>query len=128
LPSGLLLVTGPFKINGVPLKRVNKTNVIVTKTKVDLTAVKTDSVNDKQFEKPDKKKAKRTEQNFFAAGAEKTEEEQLKHKKEMESLAKLQGEVDKPLLANIKKVEMLKKYLSARFSISNGVKVHDLIF
>lgn len=39
LTQGTLLVTGPFKLNGVPLRRVNARYVIATKTKVDLKGV-----------------------------------------------------------------------------------------
>jgi large subunit ribosomal protein L6e len=39
-----------------------------------------------------------------------------------------QTAVDKQLLANIKKVDMLKKYLSARFTLSKGQKPHEMKF
>lgn len=39
LTSGNLLVTGPYALNGVPLKRVNPAYVIATSTKVSLDGV-----------------------------------------------------------------------------------------
>ena len=39
-----------------------------------------------------------------------------------------QVKVDKQLLANIKKVDMLKKYISARFSLTKNMKAHELKF
>jgi large subunit ribosomal protein L6e len=39
LGQGVLLVTGPFKVNGVPLRRVNSRFVMATSTKVDVRGV-----------------------------------------------------------------------------------------
>ena len=40
LASGLLLITGPYKINGVPLRRVNQAYVVATTTRVNLSGLK----------------------------------------------------------------------------------------
>merc|ERR1711985_12114 len=55
MESGLLLVTGPFKVNGVPLRRVPQSMVIATKTKVDVSKVKAEAINDDYFKRSTKK-------------------------------------------------------------------------
>merc|ERR1712085_24398 len=49
LDSGLLLVTGPYKINGVPLRRVNQAYAIGTSTKVDVSKVDVSKIDDAYF-------------------------------------------------------------------------------
>ncbi len=66
LKSGLLLVTGPFKLNGVPLRRVNQSTVIPTSTKVDISGVKAEQFNDDFFKRIKAKRAKKSEEAFFA--------------------------------------------------------------
>jgi len=66
LDSGLLLVTGPYKLNGVPLRRVNQAYVIATTYRLPLLHKIPQNVNDKFFKKEKKKKVKKTEADFFA--------------------------------------------------------------
>lgn len=58
-------LTGPFKVNGVPLRRVNQAYVIGTSTKVDISGVNVEKFDDKYFAKEKKKKTKKTEGEFF---------------------------------------------------------------
>jgi large subunit ribosomal protein L6e len=71
LDSGLLLVSGPFKLNGVPLRRVSQAYVIATSTKVDVADVKVpETVNDAYFAKAKSAKSSK-EGEFFGEGKEK---------------------------------------------------------
>lgn len=69
LPSGLALVTGPYKVNGVPLRRVNPAYLLVTKTKIPVTGKEHEPVDDKFFAKA-KEAKKPAEEKFFAEGAQ----------------------------------------------------------
>ncbi len=72
LPQGVLLVTGPFKVNGVPLRRVNARYVIATSAKVDLKGVDEQTVErvagDGYFSREGGKKGKNGEEEFFKQG------------------------------------------------------------
>merc|ERR1719316_1303357 len=58
LDSGLCLITGPFKVNGIPLRRVPQSYVIGTSTVVDVSGADTSSVSDALFKKPKSSKKK----------------------------------------------------------------------
>jgi large subunit ribosomal protein L6e len=68
LTSGLLLVTGPYKVNGVPLKRVNQAYTITTSTKVSLNGVDTTKVEDALFKKEKTAKKQGADKFFAEAG------------------------------------------------------------
>ena len=84
LESGLLLVTGPYEVNGVPLRRVNQAYVIETSSKVDLKGVNADNITDAYFRKPKIAKVKAEGKTFFVKATEKSEEDlkNIKLKKE----------------------------------------------
>lgn len=124
LPSGLLLVTGPYKINGVPLRRINQAYVQPTSTKVDLAGVDAAKIDDAYFAKKKTSSAKTDKSAFFEGEAKLSEEEQKKIKEKRSN----QATFDNALIANIKKVEHLKSYLSKRFSLRGGQFPHKLQF
>ena len=118
LQSGLLLVSGPFKVNGVPLKRVNQVYTITTSTKVNVAGVNVDQVSDATFKD---KSAKSKGRDIF------NENEKKQRSPERTNLQK---SVDDALMKNIKadKTPLLKEYLRARFSLSKNDKVHAMKF
>jgi len=68
LASGLLLITGPHKLNGLPMRRINQIYVIATKTKIDISGVKIpDHINDQYFKRSKKIAKKSAEPDIFAS-------------------------------------------------------------
>merc|ERR1712032_1111652 len=120
LDSGLLLITGPYSINGVPLRRVPQSYVISTQTKIDISGVAIPAeVNDEMFKKP-KVAKKKNDETFFEK--EKTSEGVSDARKA------LQKKVDDKVVAEAGKTPLLKEYLSSKFSLKKGDKPHLMTF
>merc|ERR1712086_846741 len=118
LKSGLLAVTGPYKVNGVPLKRVNQVYTLSTSVQVDVSGVKA-AITDETFKKEAAKKITRS-QKFFAENAPKSPTSDARKK--------LQKDVDGALAAALKSDKMLAKYLGARFSLPKSDAPHAMKF
>lgn len=110
LRSGLLLITGPYKVNGVPLRRVNQAYVIATSTRVDISGLHVPKkFNDDYFRRPRKEKKKQTEEDFFAT-------EQKKKTIDPQRITD-QKEFDKKMMAIVTATPLLVSYLGAKFSL-----------
>ena len=119
LESGLLLVTGPYKYNGVPLKRVNAAYVLPTNTKLKVDAKVADKVNDEFFKKVDIDR--KSEKDFLAD--EKTKKERVTKER-----SDAQNEVDTVVKKAVDEVPMMKEYLRNRFALKSGDKPHLMKF
>mmetsp|Transcript_26292 Transcript_26292/g.69080 ORF Transcript_26292/g.69080 Transcript_26292/m.69080 type:complete len:236 (-) Transcript_26292:45-752(-) len=118
LPSGLILVTGPFKLNGVPLKRVDPSYVIATSTVLDISKVALpESLTDEFFRRPDASGAK----------GEIFDNKEDEGKALDPKRAALQKEVDAGVLAAAGDPTMTA-YLRNSFSLRNGQFPHELVF
>jgi len=123
ISQGVLLVTGPFKVNGVPLRRVNARYVIATSQKVDLAGVdqaKIDEIASDKYFVREKGEKKASEEAFFKQG------EKPEKKQPTSSRAADQKAVDKALLSTIKKQPLLSSYLASTFSLRKGDKPHEM--
>ena len=119
LESGLLLVTGPYKYNGVPLKRVNAAYVLPTNTKLKVNEKVGESIKDDFFKRV--KIEIKDEKDFFV-------EEKVKKERVTEERTKAQNEVDTEVKKAVDEVPMMKEYLRNRFALKNGDKPHLMKF
>ncbi len=102
LPSGLLMVTGPFQLNGVPVRRINQAFTLATSTKVALPQAVVDAaapIDDKFFLDMKEKKSAASKK-FITKDAP-----AAKHTVNANRLA-LQKTIDGALVPEIKKVRL----------------------
>ena len=119
LESGLLLVTGPYKYNGVPLKRVNAAYVLPTNTTLKLDAKVGESIKDDFFKRVTIER--KDEKDFFVEN--KTKQERI-----TEERKKAQNDVDTQVKKAVDGVPMMKEYLRNRFALKSGDKPHLMKF
>lgn len=132
LESGLLLITGPHVISGLPLRRVHRRFVIATSTQLDLSKVKLpEQINDKYFAKPVVTAATRKAQK---AEADQSQSIFTPRKQEYvlsEERKKDQITVDKQVLTAIKahpESSLMAKYLASHFYLKNRQYPHKMNF
>lgn len=126
LPSGLCLVTGPFWMNHVPLRRVSQNYLIATKTKIDVSKVKIpDTVTDESF--------KRSKRRARANKKDDGEIFQSKKKKWVPSKERIHDTiaVDRQVMKAINKRQdgkQLVQYLCSKFGLQKHQYPHQMKF
>ncbi|KAG4306335.1 hypothetical protein PORY_000323 [Pneumocystis oryctolagi] len=119
-----ILVTGPYKLNGVPLRRVNPAYVIACSgVRIDVSSLDLTKYTKEYFSQRVKSKKcvkkSTTEDEFF--GEKKTEQPDASRIADQKS-------VDSAILKHIYEVPYLAKYLSTTFSLSKNDLPHLMKF
>jgi len=122
--SGLLLVNGPFRVNGVPIRRLNQAYVIATPTRIPIHFKIPAIFDDKYFKRRKTEKKKKptisTPDDAFTPKPKKRP--YPKDRKDA------QRKLDDLMVPIIQKKPLLSRYLRARFSLSKAEYPHLLKF
>jgi large subunit ribosomal protein L6e len=126
LASGLLLITGPLKLNNCPLRRIAQAYVIATATSVDVSGVKVPAhIDDAYFRRARKsKRAPKGEETDIFASTKTVYTVSDQRKADQKS-------VDGSILAAIKKSpekRALYSYIGSTFHLAKGQFPHNLKF
>uniref|UniRef100_A0A6A7FN79 Large ribosomal subunit protein eL6 n=1 Tax=Hirondellea gigas TaxID=1518452 RepID=A0A6A7FN79_9CRUS len=125
--SGLCLITGPFGVNAVPMRRMSQAILIATSVRIDMGKAKMPkNINDRYFMRPAAPKKKKTsEEEIF--------ETKKKHQKQAPSAERRadQKAVDRMVVHAIKQrkdKKILLKYLRTDFGLQGKRYAHKLKF
>jgi large subunit ribosomal protein L6e len=113
---------GPYKINGVPLRRVNQAYVIATSTSVDVSKVDVSKIDDSFFARKQDRVVTggKDGEAFFAKDPKKTV---VSAERKSET-----ARVDTAIRAIVKATPTLKQYLNAKFTLTRGQAPHLMKF
>ncbi|KEG08125.1 putative 60S ribosomal protein L6 [Trypanosoma grayi] len=134
--NGPLVISGPMKYSGVPIRRIDSRYIIATSTKVDLKGVDTGAITADVFARPKQEKRVKSEGDFMGDKAKKAAERKAKKTSKAapkgtvsDSRAQLQKKIDAALIAAIKKDPLGKEkagYLHSVFTIKPGDVPHRM--
>ncbi|CAK9291688.1 unnamed protein product [Gordionus sp. m RMFG-2023] len=143
--SGLLLITGPHKLNGCPLRRIHESRVIATTERIpgfELPQI-LDGLTDQlikgemtyfspEVKKRDERKSKRKnkDEDIFESGAKNVKEALPDQKKEIQKIVdnRILELIDGAITENGLENRFMKKYLTLPFSLSPGQYPHAMVF
>ncbi|VWU50490.1 60S ribosomal protein L6-2, putative [Hepatocystis sp. ex Piliocolobus tephrosceles] len=144
LDSGLLAVVGPYKINGVPLKRVDPRYIVVTSTNIfnlkDFSAVKedflklTEKVDDSIFitsrdlKNKKKKLMKNKKDALFMSNVLDHLKKLAKEDPTFIKQKAINEEISNLITPAIKQNKIFTKYIKSRFTLRNNMALHKLKF
>ena len=118
------IFSGPMKLNGCPMRRINQIYLLATETALDVSAVTVpENVNDEYFKHARPEKVKKEGGDIFTS---KKEEYKPSEQRKTDQAA-----MDAAILEVIKKhpeAAALKSYFKATFQLSKGQYPHKMAF
>ncbi|EAN82008.1 putative 60S ribosomal protein L6 [Trypanosoma cruzi] len=134
--NGPLVISGPMKYNGVPIRRIDSRYIIATSTKVNIKNVDVSGITPDIFKRPKQEKRVKSEGEFMGDKAKKAAEQKAKKTAKAapkgivsDARAQLQKTVDAALIEAIRKDPLGKEkagYLHSVFTIKPGDAPHRM--